>query len=289
MSIRMTRKSASRGFNILEVVVGIAIFAIGILALAHLQGSLARSSGDANARTVAVNLAEETIERMRAFSQVTSDGDNDAFNDIVTNTEIKPVGGVDFTVATVVTDYYYQSGTDNFTTEQPTGVVNPDMKLVELTVSWDGGEFMTGDGTTRSLGSGSFQMSDIISSITSPSGGKVVLQASAGQLYGPEVDYSPGQNPDIIPIQLGENRFKESTTPLPDVIRRDELVETKFDVVTYSQSDSGSLFLRREEFLAVSCECTLKVPGEDAPVAGGPPSGMAPVTPRVSLSRSRMA
>lgn len=265
MSEFMTRTSRQRGFSILEVLVGITIFALGILALAYLQGNLARSSGDANARTVAINMAEETIESMRAFSQVTSDGVNDAFNDIVPATQTRRIGGVDFTMATQVTDFYYQPATDNFTTTRPAGVVNADMKRVVLDVSWDGGVFTTGDGTSRNLGSGNVSVTDMISSITSPSGGKVVLNASSGQLYGPPVDYSPGQNPDIIPIHLGENKFKESTTPLPDVIRRDELVETKFDVVTYSQTDDGSLFLRREEFLSVSCECTLKVAGEDAP------------------------
>ena len=80
-------------------------------------------------------------------------------------------------------------------------------------------------------------------------------------MYAPPVDYSPGQNPDIISINLGQNKFKESTTPLPDVIRADELVETRFDVVTYSNPvNSGATFLRREEFRAVSCECTLRVP-----------------------------
>jgi hypothetical protein len=38
--------------------------------------------------------------------------------------------------------------------------------------------------------------------------------------YAPTVDYNPGANPDIISIRLGQNKFKESTTPLPDVIRR---------------------------------------------------------------------
>ena len=74
------------------------------------------------------------------------------------------------------------------------------------------------------------------------------------------MDYNPGQNPDIVSISLGDNKFKESTTPLPDVMRADELVETAFDVVTYSQDASGATFLRREEFRAVGCECTLRLP-----------------------------
>ena len=56
-----------------------------------------------------------------------------------------------------------------------------------------------------------------------------------GGLYLPTVDYDPGSNPDIISISLGNNRFKESTTPVPKVIRADSLAETTFDVVTYLQ------------------------------------------------------
>ncbi len=114
--------------------------------------------------------------------------------------------------------------------------------------------------TTSGLGSGKITLTDLISSITSPSGGKVVLNATTNDQYGPPVDYSPGQNPDIISIKLGQNRFKESTKPLPYVYNANERVETKFDVVTYSQNDDGATFLRREEFLAVACECELKFP-----------------------------
>ena len=40
-----------KGFNLLEVLIGIAIFVIGMMALASLQGNLTRSASDANART----------------------------------------------------------------------------------------------------------------------------------------------------------------------------------------------------------------------------------------------
>lgn len=264
----MTGKSNQRGINLLEVLVGISLFAIGMLALAQLQGSLARSSGDANARTMAMNIAEETLEAMRSFSQVEPDpaGVKLTFSDIVDNTETRRVGGVEYTIATEVTDYYYQPDTDDFDTPIPTGVdaSDVDMKLVEMTVSWVTPGFDTGGESNTSLGTGEISLTEVISSITSVSGAKVALNATASKLYGPPVNYSPGQNPDIIAIELGDNKFKESTTPLPDVIRQDELTETKFDVVTYLQNNDGATFLRREEFLAVSCNCALQVPASAA-------------------------
>ena len=249
------------GYTLIEVLIGMVIFALGMMALAQLQSGLARNSTDSNARTVAVNLAEELIESARAFNRIDSDGVNPAYNDIVDGTRTITRAGNSYAVVTDVTDYWYGSG--GFTTTAPVGGGRADMKLVELTVTWnDALEFQVDEdtATTGRLGSGSIVIRDVISSIPSGSAGKVALGAQGDNSYAPPVDYNPGENPDIISIQLGDNKFKESTTPLPDVIRADELVETRFDVVTYSQSDEGATFLRREEFRAISCECTLQIP-----------------------------
>ena len=269
MMNRNTRKCHSQGFSLLEVLIGILIFSLGIMALASLQGSLARNSGDSNARTVAINIAEERIEQMRRFRQVGPSVDPDVatFAGIATGTATETVGQIDYTVTTVVTPYFYDYDSGTFGTTNTDSSLYGDMKLVQVTVTWnDGQEFRVDETTTTSgqLGSGSITLSDVISSIASPAGGKVLLANQGSSSYSPPVDYNPGENPDIISIELGHNKFKESTTPLPDVLRSNDrandLIETRFDVVTYSQSDDGATFLRREEFRAVACECTLRIP-----------------------------
>jgi type IV pilus modification protein PilV len=258
-----TPRRQSRGFTLIEVLIGILIFAIGMMALAKLQGNLARNSGDSNARTVATNIAEEVIERARIFQKIESDGTNPAYNDIVDGTQTIERSGNLFTVATDVTDYYYDADADEFTVNVPAGVGKSDFKRIDLTVTWNSGQEFQIDANNTSngrLGSGSIRITDVVSSMPSGSGGKANLGSAGSGSYAPPVDYNPGANPDIISIQLGDNKFKESTTPLPKVIRTDELVETTFDVVTYSQDDAGATFLRREEFRAVSCECTLQLP-----------------------------
>jgi type IV pilus modification protein PilV len=274
-STRMRKTTGhDNGYTLVEVLIGMVIFAFGILALTQLQGNLAKSSADSNARTVAVNIAEEIIEEARTFRQVESEVGLHAFNDIVSGTEEVNRGGVDYSITREVEDYYFVAedsvnGNGSFSDDPPPSVSEADMKRLTVTVTW-GGTGQTAqafqidkDSSTNTMGTGSITLTDMISSITSPSGGKVVLNKTTHELYGPPVDYNPGSRPEIISISLGENRFKESTTPLPDVIRTDELTETTFDVVTYSQSDSGATFLRREEFLAVSCECTLQASTTD--------------------------
>ena len=88
-------KFSSRGFTLIEVLVGMTIFALGMLALVNLQSNLARNSGDSNSRTVANNIAEEVIERFRTFSQIPSDpgGVADAFEDIVSGQIVIERGG----------------------------------------------------------------------------------------------------------------------------------------------------------------------------------------------------
>lgn len=267
---------ASRGYTLIEVLIGILIFAVGMMALAQLQGNLAQNSGDANARTVATNIAESVIEQARSFSIITSDGTNHAYNDISGGTSTVDKSGARFLVNTAVTDYYYQPD-GSFDTAVPTGAASSQFKKLEITVTWndadDGREFYVDQDTTTTggLGSGSITLTEIVSSIPSGANGKAALGDASMSMYAPPVDYSPGENPDIISINLGHNKFKESTTPLPDVLRADELVETRFDVVTYSNPVvGGATFLRREEFRAVSCECTLKVP------SGNPGDGLRP-------------
>ena len=69
-----TNTKANRGYTLIEVLIGILIFAVGMMALAQLQSNLAQNSGDANARTVAMNLAEwrAPISTSRRFSSVIS-------------------------------------------------------------------------------------------------------------------------------------------------------------------------------------------------------------------------
>ena len=278
MKTMNTMTQHQRGYNLMEVLIGVLIFAVGMLALASLQGNLTRSASDANYRTVAINIAEEIIEGRRGFARIETDplGVFPAYNDIVSGTASveRPVGsGIFYNVTATVTDYYYDLATDSFTTTAPPSIIVSDYKLLTLNVTWTAPEFRTTEGnvTVGRLGSGQVTLAETISSVTSAASSKVITQEDEpADPY--SITYEPGQRPDIISLSLGNNKFKESLTPEPDVIRRDELVETRFDVITYSQSQDGTTFVRREEFATVSCECTLKAPTGNPDTSGRRPT-----------------
>jgi hypothetical protein len=190
---------------------------------------------------------------------------------------------VTYSVTQVVAEYYYDLLSDSFTTAAPVGAFTSDYKTVAVTVNWGTDrEFIiqegvdTGDPDVTSdanLGGGLIQVSSVISAQTVSSIGRVA-EESDSDIIAPDVFYTPGANPDIVALELNDagDRFKESLTPEPEVTRSDELVDTRFDVITYSTGNANSLFLRREEFAAVSCECTLKAPPNVATAGGRRPT-----------------
>lgn len=251
--------ASERGLALLDVVLAIAVFAFGMLALVQLQGGIAQSGADATARTVAASIAEELVENLRGFDRViATDNGRIDYAEIVSydtpQTELR--GGIDYLVDLDVTDYYYVPDPDDadatpFTSEQPEGVVISDFKVLDIGITWNVKEELAG------LGSGNLNVREIIPSTPSLVGAKIAAEQT-DPLGGVNVPFQPGDNPDIVALQIDGSgtKFKESTSPEPDVVRGD-LTQTWFDVVTYSKANGDAIFLRREEFAAVTCECDL--------------------------------
>ena len=268
------RPSMQSGSTLLEVLIAIVIFVVGMLTLASLQGNLTRSSSDANMRTVAANIAEETIEGLRAFEVIASEPGKKAYADIADRQFTVQRGGVEFAVTVAIDDYYFLADRVSVSKTAPVGVTASSFKHAEIEVAWNPGiEFQIDEATQTDdrLGSGNITVSSIIPSIPSMNNARVAAEDD-GLPGTPPVDYTPGFNPDIVAISLGGEKFRESTTPEPVVRRADELVETWFDVITYTNNNQEAAFLRREEFASISCECTLRSP------AGSGDDGRQPTT-----------
>ena len=157
----------SGGMTMLDVLLAIVIFVIGMLALASLQGNLTRSNSDANARTMGTNLAERLIERYRTFETLRTEAGLDAYQDIVSETlAFNDVSGIDYSVDVTVDDWYFMP--DGVTLTKVTGdlpddtdTTISDFKYVQLDVSWASPEFQVygaNDVQTSTLGSGAPQL-----------------------------------------------------------------------------------------------------------------------------------
>lgn len=270
---RLMHKEA--GIALLDVVLAIAVFAFGMLALVQLQGSLARSSADANQRSVAANIAEEFVEVLRGYRSVLADPDNGVWDylEMQGNALDGTVsrGGIDYDRAVTITNFWWDEDNQHFVrnlVETPPAGLKlsyPDFKLLRLDVSWGHSEdfYVSSDSSsgTADLGTGSITVYEIIPS-SPPSLGADLAIGLAGD-SGPLVEYNPGDNPDIVALKLNDKgtRFKESTSAQPKTFHEDK-VETWFDVVTYQQKknpegDPLTTFLRREQFATISCTCEL--------------------------------
>ena len=265
----ITNGERMTGGMLLEVVLAIAVFAIGMLAIMQLQGNLTRSSADANTRTVATNIAEEVIEDIRGFKQVKADAGTEekeylelvgtALTDTVTR------GGIEYAVTAEIKDFWRDDVNDVFirtdATDPPVapadatgGPAYAAFKLLKIDVAWAGNQdFYVDDENTAVVGEGKITLYEIIPSSPPILGAKVAADINA-QSEGPVVEYTPGENPDIAALDFDGEKLKESTTPVPDIIRSGDLTETYFEVVSYN---NANIFQRREEFITVGCECTL--------------------------------
>jgi Tfp pilus assembly protein PilV len=250
---RMTKQRRA-GFALMDVVLAMAIFAFGMLALVQLQTSLARASADANVRTVAASVAEEMVERLRAYRSVIADPANDLVEfmemdgTFLSDTVDIQVGGdpdgetlLQFTRTVTVTNFWWDDANDTFirtdTMAQPAGVSRtyPNFKLLKLDVSWSNSDdFYVSDTATADLDSGEITIYEIVSSTPAAVGAQ--LATPLEQDTGAQATYTPGDNPDIVPLTLDgpNNKFKESSLPAPVVVNQGAVRETWFDVITYN-------------------------------------------------------
>jgi len=106
-----------RGFTLIEALISLVVFSVGMLSVASLYNEIVSSSGLSKARTEAAQLAENDLEQLRNLI-VQAD-----FTNVATPNATTQVAGTNatFTVARVVTN---------------TAVGVPASKRIEVTVAW---------------------------------------------------------------------------------------------------------------------------------------------------------
>lgn len=251
-----------RGFSLLEVLIAVVVFAVGLLAIASLQGNLMRSGGEAKARTVATSLAEDRIERARAFL---TDNDFDALGD---EAETFVESGVEYRRELNVTDYRYAVDGSGLVAVDP-ATEESDVKLVSISVAWcdaqSGPDCTLSDPDTAHT----VVVEDVVSRSASPVGSARALQQLSDSRP-PRVPYAPGEAPSTISIDLRDGSKRES--PEPDLTTTRKGSEdsedlgvntiTRLIATTYNTLASGEVTVQRQEFLAANCTCQFDGTGE---------------------------
>jgi hypothetical protein len=208
------------GSMLLEVVLAIAVFAFGMLALVQLQGNLTRSSADANERTAATNIAEEIIENIRGFTQVDPVADPNEWGYLelvgtaLNQTVTKGPNLKEYTVTAEITDFWRDGVNDTFISKPaidppvaPAGATGgaayAAFKLLKVEVAWDTNAtfYVDDDQAPAVLGDNNITIYEIIPSSPPILGAKIAADpnAPAGT---PLVYYTPAPNPDIVQIDL---------------------------------------------------------------------------------------
>jgi type IV pilus modification protein PilV len=85
--------SNSGGFTLIEALVALVILSFGLLAVAGFQMQLSRGSDLAKQRTQATRLAQEKIEELRSFEQLTAQGGKFTYADLATGTDAQQTVG----------------------------------------------------------------------------------------------------------------------------------------------------------------------------------------------------
>ncbi len=255
---------APRGFSMIEVLISVVILGFGLLALAALQTTIIRSSSETKAQTIALQLAKDKLEDLRSYQNLagyqalTSSPSNETLNDVAGS-----LSGVNFTRSWVVTRWAYQPSSATFisvtplTGTTPTGgspaiyTSNNEYKRVAVVVSWN-----DANGTAQSIG-----IEDAVGAISPGDGSKVVLNNTSTSVprYPRVVIYDPSNTAGVIPIAVGNGTDTAATNPKPEIAgnnNNQRVVETRFDVLTYSGLNGGTAQAQsRVETAVIGCTC----------------------------------
>lgn len=256
------RMQSQHGFSLLEVLVAIVVFAVGLLAIASLQGNLMQSGSDAKARTVATSLAEAQVEQLRTFL------DDDDYDAVAGSTEAVTEGGVEFQRSTQITDYYYQvtaaepDGQLVAGTDPDTGTA--DVKLATVTVSWcDAQAGSDCDPADLDTDPNTVVVEDVVGRSLSPVGSAKALSELTPS-DPPRLPYSPGEAPNTISINLDEDGTKkESPQPTLETTRggsseseaENVSTVTRLESIVFNTLNNEEVSIQRQEFLVANCTC----------------------------------
>ncbi|AWL12665.1 hypothetical protein HMF8227_02212 [Saliniradius amylolyticus] len=258
----------ARGFTLIEMLVASLIIMLGVTGYVSLQNLYIKKDSQTNLRAIAVKAAQEKLEDLRSFTSLNDDpnafdygdiGDNSggdlAAGDIAIELTDEQGNSYTFNRTWTVTDQYFvdTDGDDQDDTWLDAGDPDlpqnlpswPTQKMVTVTIGWKDNQ-----GESHSL-----SLEGTVAPVLQ-SDSRQAMNESANAKKSPEVEYVPGQAPDVISYDLGNNEKVETSKPVPDVKKQGDNIEVQFETIKYIEQDEVSK-LEQEDFLTVNCRCQL--------------------------------
>jgi prepilin-type N-terminal cleavage/methylation domain-containing protein len=267
------------GFSLVEVLVALAVLAIGLLAIAQLQSALIRSSGEARAFSVATGLAKDKMEELRSFNNVRGGSSYQSLTD--GSESLGVVGGTDYTRTWTVQRFVFNKDPDGnpatydgafVAYDQDTGdtpsayhgnaasgfVEGNEFKRIQVSVLWN-----EPSGRTESV-----TINDAVAALAPrdaaliAEGGSAVIPRSLEVMIS-DPALTDGVRNGVIPLALSSDPDVDggstaATNPQPLLLGADQRVaETRFNVLTYGAVVDGIAPAQaRVETVVVGCTCS---------------------------------
>lgn len=247
-----------KGFALIEVLIAVVVLAFGLLALAALQSSLIRASAESKAQSVALSLAKDRLDELRAYDGIAGyqaiqdeayaqvDGDPGTAG-------TQAIGGVLYSRKVTVERFTQAAGTFSLSGSD-SGAVGADrneFKRVSVEVKW-----------TDPNGVDQFIVVEDAVAALDPADSAKLGKSLANT--GPRPARVRIVNPDsvdgVIPIALGGSDATAATNPKPIIEGGKkgsaEFIETRFDVLTYAAlSREFAQAQAKVETVVVGCQC----------------------------------
>lgn len=248
------------GSILIEALISLVVLALGIIAIAKLQGTYIKGGAEAEARNVALQLAQQRIDDLRAYNTIEPKVNWPASLPISPYSEIQDnMGGSIAWTTTQVGNTAYNIGwtVENYKVPDDemlplelladNNTVGSSYKKVTVTANWTPPCNKT---VTDPCPSENVNLTTYITKLDQY--GQTLMGGGGYSTDGPKVQYNPGMAPDVIAIDTTGESI-ETTLPEPAIkkIASENYFYSQFETVTYTGGDA----LRNEEFLNINCEC----------------------------------